>query len=274
LAITYDTVAPTGTVTIAGTLIGTQLATRNPVLALTLSFTDTGGSGPAQKAFAVNGGTFSTPAAYSTSSTVTLAGADGLYSVATRVTDLAGNAVVVTRTVLLDRIGPTVTLSSPLAGSTVDVGQTITFTYSPTDVTGIASSNATLDGHAITNGSSLNIDTLAPGTHTIVVVATDGVGNTRTTTFTFQVRVTSPAALGKAVSDGNARGLIDDQTAKPLLNKLADIQREIAAGLFAQARSDLAGFESLVSAQRGRKIDAAYADLLLAWAADLRAHIP
>jgi hypothetical protein len=42
-------------------------------------------------------------------------------------------------------------------------------------------------------------------------------------------------------------------------NKLTQIQRDIAAGLFAQARNDLTGFEDLVRAQRG---------------ADLRSHLP
>ena len=71
-----------------------------------------------------------------------------------------------------------------------------------------------------------------------------------------------------------ARGLIVGQTATALTNKLADVQRDINGGLFAQARIDLDSFIQLVNSQRGKKIDAAYADLLIAWAADLLARLP
>jgi hypothetical protein len=274
LAVTYDSIAPAGTVSIAGTTIAGQLATANPNLALTLNFADTGGSGLSQKAFAVNGGSFTAPVAYGTSTTLPLAGPDGVYSIGTRVTDIAGNVVIVTKTVLLDRAGPTVALTSPVAGSSLDVGQTITFSYTPTDITGVASSSATLDGRAITNGTLLNLDTLVPGTHTIVVTAFDGLGNRSISTFTFTVSVSSASALSAAVSDGQARGLINGQTANALTNQLARVQHDLDLGLYAQARIDLADFMTLVTSQRGKKIDAKYADLLLAWARDLQSRIP
>ncbi|MGZ4378037.1 MAG: FIMAH domain-containing protein, partial [Gaiellaceae bacterium] len=157
--------------------------------------------------------------------------------------------------------------------SNANPGEIVVLTYR-VDISGVVSSSATLDGHAIANGSTLNIDTLLPGTHTILITATDGLGNTSTTTLTFQVRASSPAALVNAVADGNARGLIADQTANALTNKLADVQRDISRGLFAQARIDLDTFAQLVNSQRGKKIDAAYADLLVAWAADLRSRLP
>jgi hypothetical protein len=141
-------------------------------------------------------------------------------------------------------------------------------------VSGIGSSSATIVGRAIVNGSPLNIDTLTPGTHTLVITATDGLGNISTSTFMFTVRVASATALSAAVIDGQARGLIDANTARALTNQLTLVQRDIDHGNFGQARTDLAYLVSLVTSQRGKKIDAAYADLLLAWAADLRSRFP
>ena len=75
------------------------------MLSLTLLFSDGGGSGVSQMSFSTDGVSYTSPAAYGTSATFVLTGPDGLYTVYTRVTDVAGNSVVVTRSVRLDRTG-------------------------------------------------------------------------------------------------------------------------------------------------------------------------
>jgi Bacterial Ig domain len=277
LTLTVDTAAPGGTVMIAGTVINGQLATKNPSLALALNFTDTGGSGVSQMAFAVNGGAYSAPAAYAPSKTLLLSGADGLYSVSTQVTDLAGNSVVVTKTVVLDTTRPVVTLISPPAGSSYTPGQSVTFSYTASDGTGVGimSSSATLDGTPIVSGALLTIDKLAPGTHTIVITVTDRVGNTTVLTSSFEVHASSANSLITAVNDGIATGQITKTYGATLISILNKAQGFIDRGQYAQARAALLVFEGAVATGRSSgQITPTYAALLIAWSADLRAHLP
>src|SRR5207245_8685884 len=81
---TKDTVAPSGTFTITGSVIGGQLMTKNPTLSLQLVFND--GAGLTQMAFSTNGGTsYGTAVSYASTACVPGSGR-GLYTIAAPVT--------------------------------------------------------------------------------------------------------------------------------------------------------------------------------------------
>ena len=270
LAITFDSIAPTGTLTLAGTVINAQLATKTPNDLATLAFTDTGGSGIKSTTISIDGGA---PVSAPPTGTTTVAlGADGLHTVAALVTDAAGNQVNVTQTIRVDITGPTTVVTSPAPGSTHDVGQLVPFTYTTSDVDNVVSSSATLDGKAIANGSMIDVDTLTPGTHTIVVSAKDGLGNVSTTTATFQVHATV-AGLIRAVADGVAKGKIASLLLVPLEVPLLAAAAELASHAPKLAILDLKVFIALVQSQSGKKIDSGYASLLVAWTTDLIARL-
>ncbi len=161
-------------------------------------------------------------------------------------------------------------MTSPTNNGSYDVGQVVTLNYSGSDVDNVASIGAVLDGsRAIASGGSFNTETLAAGTHTIVITATDGLGNTSTTSSTFQVHATVNG-LTTAVNDGVTNKLITSSTmANQLLSYLSSASKAISAGKYSTAQSYLQQFVSLVQQQSGVTINAAYAALLISWANDL-----
>jgi hypothetical protein len=267
-----DTVAPAGSFGIAGTTINSQLATSNPTLSLSLAFTDAT-SGLYQVALSSNGGsTYGTAQAYSAATTLTLTGADGLYTIAVKVFDAAGNSAVFTKTVRLDRTGPATTYSvtAPTNAGSYDAGQAVTLTYSASDVDNVASISALLDGTtSISTGVAFNTETLSAGTHTVVITARDGLGNVSTTTVTLTVHATV-GGLTTAVNDGvTAAKITSSSVATQLKSYLTSAQAALNANNHASAKTYLASFVSLVTAQNGVTINAAYAALLIGWANDL-----
>jgi hypothetical protein len=181
--------------------------------------------------------------------------------------------------VTIDTVAPAVVMTSPLPGSSVSPGQLIPFTYTATDLNGPVSSSATIAGPGLStrplaNGSSINTDTLLPGTYTVTISASDAAGNAVTKVFTFDVHAPSARALIAAVNDGVASGKIAARFLPPLTALLTAAQAAIDRGLYGPARSVLVAFETVVRAASGRFIDASYAALLIAWSADLRAHLP
>jgi hypothetical protein len=267
-----DTVAPTGSFTITGTVINGQLATNNPTLSVQLAFTDQG-TGLGQMAFSTDGGTtYGSTASYATSGSTTIAGADGLYTIAVKVTDVAGNSVVIGgRVIRLDTTGPVTSYTITAAGASgwYDITQNITLSYSASDLDNVASVTATLDGNTtIASGGTISKETLSAGTHTIAIVATDGLGNTSTTTVTIQVHETLTSLI-TAVADGIVRGQIASAVATQLTGPLNSAQNALKAGNTAAAKSYLANFVTAVQAQSGTGVNAAYAALLVGWANDL-----
>ncbi len=172
----------------------------------------------------------------------------------------------------LDRTGPTVSYSitSPTNTGSYDVGQAVTLAYNASDPDNVASLGAVLDGTTtITSGGAVNTETLAAGTHAIVITAKDGLGNVATTTITIQVH-TTVAGLAKAVNDGVAAARITSSTtSSQLLSYLSSAQSALNANNHVLAKTYLASFVSLVQAQSGVTINAAYAALLVSWAQDL-----
>src|SRR5262249_55638376 len=159
------------------------LATASPTLTLSMAFSDAGGL--AQMSISTDGGaTFTAPVAYASTATVTLTSANAIYTVVVRVTDAVGNQFSASQTVRLDTVGPTAssTLTAPTNNGSYDLGTNPTFSYSGTDTDGVASISAKLDSTTtISSGGSINLYTLAAGSHTLLITATDGLGNVSTT---------------------------------------------------------------------------------------------
>ena len=113
----------------------------------------------------------------------------GTTTVTVTTRDAAGNTTTASFTVTVrDTTPPAVTITSPAAGQTYDVGQTFTFSYTATDAVGVTSQTATVDGTAITNGATVNTAGMTAGTHTLTVTARDAAGHVTIKTVTFTVR--------------------------------------------------------------------------------------
>jgi hypothetical protein len=180
--------------------------------------------------------------------------------------DQAGNRAVGTFTVTVrDTTAPVVTVTAPAEGATIGTAESVTFSYKATDAVGVTSSSATLDGAPIASGAVLDGSRLAVGPHTIVVTAQDAAGHI--TTVTRHFTVASSARIDDLIV-AVVRGLlvrkIDLSLAGPLLVKLASAQENQARGNKREAANNVKAFVNQVKAQRGKKIDAAYADKLIA----------
>jgi hypothetical protein len=266
-----ETAAPGGSFTIGGSVINGIAATNNPTLALSLALTAP--SGIATVAFSTNGGsTYGAALPYSTTPSLPLTGADGLYTIAIKATTNAGDVGTYTKQVRLDRSGPAIsyTITAPTNAGSYDAGQVVTLTDSASDVDNIGSLGAVLDGATVlTSGVGFNTETLSAGTHTIVITARDGLGNVSTTTVTFTVHATV-AGLTKAVNDGvTAAKITSTTTSNQLLSYLSSAQTALNANNHVSAKTYLASFVSAVQAQSGGYINAAYAAFLVSWAQDL-----
>ena len=266
-----DTTPPGGSFSIAGKVISGQLATASPTLSLSMAFSDSG-SGLAQMSISTDGGTtFTTPVAYASTASVTLPATNAIYTVVVHVTDAAGNQLSYSQTIRLDTVGPTVssTLTAPTNNGSYDLGTNPTFAYSGSDTDGVASISAKLDSATtISSGGAINIYALAAGTHTLVITATDGVGNISTTTVTFQVHVTVPG-LQNAVNYGASQGLISSSEQSTLLATLTSAKNALAANNTASAKTLLNQFVTQVQGANSRAITASFGSLLVGWAQDL-----
>jgi hypothetical protein len=270
VTVTIDTTGPAGAFTVNGdsTVLAGMVATDDPFLTIDLAFADA--SGLARMQFSADGGlTWTEAEDYFGVGALELVGEDGVYTVLVRVTDAAGNAITVSKQVRLDRSGPKTTIGGVANGNVYDLGQTITVTFSATDASTVASVSATLDStKTLTNGAVIKTNTLTAGVHTIQVTATDALGNQTTTSVTFTIRVSTNGLQG-AVADGQGRKLVDNSVASTLITKLKSAQAAIDRGNAGTARQHLESFMASVAANAGKKIDAAYAALLLNWANDL-----
>ena len=193
----------------------------------------------------------------------------GVTTVTVTARDAAGNQSSGTFTVTVrDTIAPAITVSSPAAGTTISAGQNVVFTYTATDAVGVISSSATLDGATIANGATIDTSKLTVGVHSIVVRASDAAGHLSTVTVTFTVAapVVTIENLFLAVVQGVFAGKIDLVVALPLTVKLTAASVAEARGRTVEAAGDVQAFINQVKAQRGKKIDAAYADKLIAMA--------
>jgi hypothetical protein len=255
-----DTAGPAGSWTVSGgKTIGGQLSTNSSSPTLSLSFSDTG-SGISSMAVSTNGGSsYGASQAYSSTVSVTL-GADGLYTIAIQLTDLAGNTTVSTQTVRVDTTGPTISasLSNPQSTIGYDGTADIALSLSVSDVSGVASTTVKLDNTTTITGGVIDLDKLLAGTHTIVITAVDGLGNSSSTTLTFALHP-SRSGIANAVNEGAAAGSITSSEKTKLLSILNNTSNTL--------KTDLTNFINEVK-NSGKAISSAEATILQSWAND------
>jgi large repetitive protein len=275
-SLVVDTLAPTGKFAIqaTGALINGQLATRVRTMNLKMLQGDNA-TGMSLMAISTDGGvTFGALQAFAESAAITLPDADGLYTVVVKVFDLAGNTSTSTQTVRLDTRGPQISASitAPSASGFYDLGQAISLSYGAADVDNVATISGGLDSAtSISSGGAINLYTLTAGMHTIVVTATDGLGNASSTTITFQLRPTV-SGLSNAVRYGVGAKLVANQLQSSLLSTLQTAQTALGRGDTAGAKNALKTFIGQVQ-KAGSKITASFATLLINWTQDLIARI-
>jgi hypothetical protein len=255
------TVPPTGSWAISGAVVvGGVPSTSSKTPTLSLSFSDLGGI--YQMSTSTNNGlTWSAAVAYAATTTISLSAGDGSYTVIVKLTDAAGNVGTYTQTVRLDTTGPTISasLSAPQATIGYDGSADITISSGATDVSGVSSVTVKLDGTTTVTGGVIDIDTLMAGTHTLVVTAVDGLGNTSSVTLTFQIHP-SLAGIKNAVAEGTKSGLITTTEQAKLLSILGSTA----------TKTSLTNFINEVKAA-SKAIASREASILTSWAQDLYA---
>ena len=138
---------------------------------------------------------------------------DGDYTITVQATDRAGNTGAEgSSTFTVDTSGPSVSITSPGAGEEVGDRPTITGTADPgatveVYVEGVLVGTTTADANGNWSFEIPEDDALAPGDHTIEVVARDDGGNEATAT----VQITVP---GGTPGDGDGDGVPDDEEAQ------------------------------------------------------------
>jgi hypothetical protein len=145
---------------------------------VTLSATDTGGSGVAHTDYRLDGvGSFQ---AYSAPFAVS---GDGSHTLEYRSVDVAGNVETTqSLTFQIDATAPGITITTPAAGASYTLGQSVLAAYSCTDPGGSG-----IDTCLGTVGNTLPIETGSIGPKTFTVDATDLAGNTASKTVSYSV---------------------------------------------------------------------------------------
>lgn len=168
------------------------MLTKNQLLQVTGTATDDGAIASVtvnNQTALLNNGAF-------TASVALIEGSNAINVVAT---DTAGKRATASVNAILDTTPPQLSVASPLAGQKIN-GDTAHLTGEVTDLNGVAA--LSINGTATTlNGSHFEQDVpLQLGDNTIVLTATDTLGNARTVNLpltrfaTLQVSITSPAA--------------------------------------------------------------------------------
>ncbi|MBI5017185.1 MAG: hypothetical protein HZB55_17095 [Deltaproteobacteria bacterium] len=125
---------------------------------------------------------------------------EGSHTVVVESTDAAGNKGTATSTFTVDTVAPTVSISAPATGSATN-DNTPLLTFNPGDGTTVV---VKVDSSVVPKTSGQSLDTLADGSHTVVVESTDGAGNTGTATSSFTVDTVAPTVSITAPATGSA----------------------------------------------------------------------
>lgn len=172
---------------------------------------------------------------------------------------------------VLDTTPPAVTYTEPaLAQYATDQFASIAYTVDDgPQGSGVASDSVTFDGAAAANGQTLDMFFLDAGVHSIVVSATDNIGNTGTTERTFRVRATAASLLSN-IDRARSLGLITNNGAyNGTTASLEAALQSHEAGRHSTEWNQLNAFINQLEAKRGNGIDAATADRFIGYARDL-----
>ncbi|GLY93850.1 ThuA domain-containing protein [Actinoplanes sp. NBRC 103695] len=173
-------------------------------------------------------------------------GGDGDHEVRFRSTDAAGNVEVAKSvTVKIDGSKPTLLVSGVADGRLYGDGQDVRISWQAVDPTsGIATTSATLDGRAYTNGALLALYELPLGLHELTVTATDKAGNSTSTTVRF-FNATSFRDMQNLLDRFKATGRLSTKAHKQLSAKLDAVRASEAAGNDKRAVQQLTAFKGL-----------------------------
>jgi hypothetical protein len=252
-----DATAPTTSVRLTGTA-GLSGWFKSSVTVTLHAADDEEGTGVASVEYSLNGGTWQPYAGPFVAAT------QGGTSLRARAMDRAGNVEDpgAASTFMIDSIAPGITLTSPASTEYLHTAS-VQVSFSGTDaMSALASVAAVLDGVAVANGETIQLLTLALGTHILTVSASDRAGNTDSWGVGFTV-VATIDTLKSAVNSFNATGQIEASAGRGLLAKLDDATQALARGNLNAARSKLTDFRNQLSAQSGHAITAAVAKLLI-----------
>jgi photosystem II stability/assembly factor-like uncharacterized protein len=257
---TPDTIAPTTAVNLIGT-VGSNGWFKSSVSVTLLGVDDDDGSGVASVDYSLNGGAFQR---YGGPFSVA---AQGTTTVLARAADRAGNVENpgASTTFMIDSVAPAITVSSPAQTEYLHTAA-LQVSFGATDsISGVANGSpvAALDGEAVTNGQTIQLLTLPLGTLTFSVSASDQAGNTSSRDVVFTLVATIDTLIG-AVDAFIAAGQIDASAERSLLSKLEEAKEALSRGHLNAVRSKITDFMNHVSAQTGRSISPAAAQLLIA----------
>lgn len=226
-------------------------------------------------------------------STFSVSGPDGRYFIEIRAADpchtfadedgaVPGDPLppspVLEREVWLDTTPPVVTGGTPPFGLVFDTDDFSTVDYSVDDGpdgSGVASSSATLDGVDVlpgvvvtADGAVLDMYHLYPGTRTAVVAGTDNIGNSASTSLTFEVHATVESLLNN-LDRSRTEGLVTKAVYNSLRAKLAAAAHQHGLGSHPTEHKLVEAYAEEIEGQRGKGIDAVTADRFIAYARDL-----
>jgi len=166
---------------------------------------------------------------------------------------------------VVDTVSPTLAIASPQARGYAH-SDVLTMNFSATDSgSGLAARMPTawLDGAAVANGQSISMLTLALGTHSFVVSATDVAGNSRSLNVTFTITATIDSLIASVNVFAGQIKIDDASTVSVLLKKANEAKQAMQGGKKAVAVSKLQDFIGLVQEQGGRHITVDAAQILV-----------
>ena len=184
-----------------------------------------------------------------------------------------------TKDYVLDTTPPEVTCLTPPFGLTFDTDDysSVQFTISDGALgSGVASSSATLDGYLVLPGvvptaddAALDMYLLYPQVRTVAVTSADHLGNSGTTSCTFEIHATTKSLLNnlkRAWGEGKIKnlGLYQSMLATLTAADQAKTRENVTAEIQA-----LTAWRDQLIANRGDGIDAVTADRFIAYANDL-----
>ncbi|MBP3964294.1 LamG-like jellyroll fold domain-containing protein [Paenibacillus lignilyticus] len=183
--------------------------------------------------------------------------AEGVVKVVATAKD--GSGVTGESLVTIDTMPPKIVAPSDLSFLQTEA---VSIAFSAIDSgSGLQSLTVSFNGKTTSGTVSVNPLGLAVGTYPIVVTATDNFGHQATLTFSLEITI-EVAQLDELITLGETGSLIADaKTAKSLQSDIEKIQKEQAKGKL--DANDFKQLEKNINKEKGKKIDAAFADQLL-----------
>jgi hypothetical protein len=251
-----DTTPPVTSIALTGTpgLAGWYRS----AVQVTLSASDgSDGSGVKKIEYRVNGGSLQT---YGGPFVVS---ADGSTTINAQATDKANNVETppASAAVVIDSIAPAISIASPQARD-YSHSERVSISFTATDaVSGVSGTpSAALDGAPVA-GDTINLLTLALGSHTLTVAAQDVAGNPSTQSVTFRIVATTDSLLASLDAFATQMNLSVYNT---LRAKLTGARDALGRGSIVTARNKLEEVIDYCQRQSGQTISVVAAASLIA----------